>query len=56
MKLTLTKSKKIILKEHPDFDEQWLRKIIEEDPTIIGLGELELKEAERIQPKAGRLD
>jgi hypothetical protein len=33
-----------------------LRKVIEDDPSIIGLGDLELKEAERIQPKAGRLD
>jgi hypothetical protein len=31
-----------------------LRKVIEDDPSIIGLGDLELKEAERIQPKAGR--
>lgn len=33
-----------------------MRKVIEDDPSIIGLGDLELKEAERIQPKAGRLD
>jgi hypothetical protein len=55
-KLTLKKAEKFLLKDHPDFDEQWLRKVIEDDPSIIGLGELELKEAERIQPKAGRLD
>ncbi len=55
-KLTLKKADKFLLKDHPDFDEQWLRKVIEDDPSIIGLGELELKEAERIQPKAGRLD
>lgn len=55
-KLTLKKAEKLLLKDHPDFDEQWLRKVIEEDPSIIGLGDLELKEAERIQPKAGRLD
>ncbi|MBK6698400.1 MAG: hypothetical protein IPG55_00575 [Saprospiraceae bacterium] len=55
-KLTLRKAEKFFLKEHADFDEQWLRKVIEDDPSIIGLGELELKEAERIQPKAGRLD
>jgi hypothetical protein len=55
-RLILTISQKISLKEHPHFDEQWLRKVIEGDPSIIGLGDLELKEAERIQPKAGRLD
>ncbi|HMP99441.1 MAG TPA: hypothetical protein PKC24_06635 [Cyclobacteriaceae bacterium] len=55
-KLTLKKADKFFLKDHEDFDEQWLRKVIEDDPSIIGLGDLELKEAERIQPKAGRLD
>jgi len=50
-KLILTNSQKISLREHPHFDEQWLRKVIEDDPSIIGLGDLELKEAERIQPK-----
>jgi hypothetical protein len=55
-KLTLKKADKFFLKDHKDFDEQWLRKVIQDDPSIIGLGDLELKEAERIQPKAGRLD
>lgn len=55
-KLTLKKAEKFLLKDHPDFDEQWLRKVIEDDPSIVGLGDLELKEAERIQPRAGRLD
>jgi hypothetical protein len=55
-KLTLKKADKFFLRDHVDFDEQWLRKVIEDDPSIIGLGDLELKEAERIQPKAGRLD
>jgi hypothetical protein len=56
IKLTLKKADKFFLKDHKDFDEQWLRKVIQDDPSIIGLGDLELKEAERIQPKAGRLD
>lgn len=55
-RLILKKAEKFLLKDHPDFDEQWLRKVIEDDPSIVGLGDLELKEAERIQPKAGRLD
>jgi len=55
-RLTLKKADKFLLKDHDNFDEQWLRKVIEDDPSIIGLGDLELKEAERIQPKAGRLD
>jgi hypothetical protein len=44
-KLTLKKADKFFLKDHDDFDEQWLRKVIEDDPSIIGLGDLELKEA-----------
>lgn len=55
-KLILANSQRVSLKEHPHFDEQWLRKVIEDNPSIIGLGDLDLKEAERIQPKAGRLD
>lgn len=55
-KLQYAKAKKISLKDHPDFDENWLRDVIAADPSILELGELVLKEAERIQPKAGRLD
>jgi hypothetical protein len=54
--LQYAKASKIWLKEHPDFDETWLRNIIAKDSSILGLGDLEFKEAERIQPKAGRLD
>jgi hypothetical protein len=41
---------------HPDFDEQWLKDEITKDTTILGLGDLIVKDVERIQPKAGRLD
>src|SRR3990172_5785951 len=44
------------LKDHPEFDEAWLRDVIANDPSILGLGDLVLKETERMQPKAGRLD
>ncbi len=54
--LQYAKAEKISLKEHPEFDEAWLRDIIAKDPSILGLGELLLKETERMQPKAGRLD
>lgn len=33
-----------------------LREVIANDPSILGLGDLVLKETERMQPKAGRLD
>jgi len=54
--LQYAKATKLSLKDHPEFDEAWLRDIIAKDPSILGLGDLELKETERMQPKAGRLD
>lgn len=46
----------ISLKAHPEMNEQWLQERIAEDPAILGLGDLVLKDRERPQPKAGRLD
>ncbi len=37
-------------------DEKWLQDQIAADPSMLGLGDLELKDRERIQPRAGRLD
>jgi hypothetical protein len=54
--LQYAKATKISLKDHPEFDEAWLRNVIAADPSILGLGDLVLKETERMQPKAGRLD
>src|SRR5579859_4530725 len=55
--LQYAKAAKIWLKDHPEFDEAWLRDVIAKDPSILGLpGELELKETERMQPRSGRLD
>jgi len=44
------------LKGTPGLDEKWLQDQIAADPSILGLGELDLKDRERIQPGAGRLD
>jgi predicted transport protein len=46
----------VILKNHPEYNEAWVQARIAEDPTILDLGELILKDKERMQPKAGRLD
>ena len=51
-----TKPERLILKTHPDYDEKWVQDLIAEDPKILGLGELVLRDRERIQPRAGRLD
>ena len=50
------KFEKISLKNHPEFNEQWVQDRIAEDPSILGLGDIILKDKERIQPRAGRLD
>jgi predicted transport protein len=50
------KAERLSLKEHPELSEKWVQELIASDPGIIGLGELELRQKERIQPRAGRLD
>lgn len=44
------------MRSHPQFNEQWLQQRIAEDPTLLGIGELVVKDVERSQPHAGRLD
>lgn len=55
-KVNLIKPEKINLLNHPTLNEKWVQEVIAKDPSILGLGELILKDKERIQPKAGRLD
>jgi len=55
-KIKLAKPKKLSLKDHPILNEKWLQNEVANDTTILGLGELILKDKERIQPRAGRLD
>ncbi|HOP61671.1 MAG TPA: hypothetical protein PKZ60_09735, partial [Candidatus Saccharicenans sp.] len=50
------KFEKISLKNHPQFNEKWVQEKIKEDPAILGLGDLIVKDVERLQPRAGRLD
>lgn len=54
--MNIVKPEKISLKNNPDLDEKKLQEEIAKDPSIIGLGDLVLKDKERIQPRAGRLD
>lgn len=51
-----TKFEQISLKNHPILNEAWVQARIAEDPTILGLGDVILKDKERNQPRAGRLD
>lgn len=56
MSLQFTKHEVISLKNDPGFSEKWLQDAIADDPSIIGLGDLELIERERAQEQSGRLD
>src|ERR1035437_8899416 len=47
---------RVLLQNHPDLNERWVQARIAEDPSILGMGDLILKDKERIQPRAGRLD
>jgi hypothetical protein len=46
----------VSLKKHPTINEKWIQDQIAEDPTILGLGDLILRDKERIQVGGGRLD
>lgn len=53
---TYAKFEPISLKGHPELNERWVQDRIAEDPSILGLGDVILKDKERIQPRAGRLE
>lgn len=54
--MKLVKPEILRLKDHPELNEVWVQHQIAEDPSILGLGDLVLKDKERKQPRAGRLD
>lgn len=54
--MKLYKPKPLSLKQHLVINEKWVQEQIATDPTILGLGDLVLKDKERIHPQAGRLD
>jgi hypothetical protein len=54
--MNYVKPERLWLKSHPELSEKWVQQRIAEDPSLLGLGNLILKDKERIQPKAGRLD
>lgn len=55
-KYSYVKAETITLATHPQFNERWVQDRIADDPSILGLGELVLRDRERSQPRAGRLD
>ena len=54
--MTYVKFERLLLKNHQQFTERWVQDRITEDPALLGLGDVILKDKERIQPRAGRLD
>ncbi len=56
MEMSYVKHKSISLKLHPELNESWVQGLIAADPSILGLGDLVLRDKERMQPRAGRLD
>lgn len=51
-----TPHERFFLKSHPEFTEKWVQDLIANDPSILNLGDLVMRDRERIQPRAGRLD
>jgi hypothetical protein len=44
------------MKKSTEFTEKWVQKIISEDSSLLGFGEIKLIQSERKQIRAGRLD
>jgi hypothetical protein len=56
MPVNYMRPERLTMKSHPELNERWVQDRIAEDPTILGLGDLVLRDKERAQPRAGRLD
>lgn len=54
--MKLVRHDKINLLTHKEINEAWVQQVIADNPNILGLGNLILKDKERMHPKAGRLD
>lgn len=51
-----TTHNRVLLKANADFNELWLQQRISENPALLRLGELDVKDEQRIHPGRGRLD
>ncbi len=47
---------KIEMRKSPDLSERWVQTVLDKDPSLLGLGDLDVRDIERHQPHAGRLD
>lgn len=46
----------VSLKNDSRFDEAWLESQLNDNPDLLGLGEVDVRERQRRQPSGGRLD
>lgn len=56
MNPTHVRLKTVSLKGNSMFSEQWVQDVIKEDPQLLGIGDVVVRDYERRQPGAGRLD
>src|SRR5947199_7901220 len=56
MPINYLRPERLTMKSHPELNERWVQDRIAEDPSVLGLGDLVLRDKERAQPRAGRLD
>ena len=54
--MNFVEPKYVSLKDHPTYNENWLQERILENPSLLGLGDLDVRASERRQPSGGRLD
>ncbi|GMV36311.1 MAG: hypothetical protein AMXMBFR61_08190 [Fimbriimonadales bacterium] len=54
--MQVAKFESLSIRNHPELNERWVQDRIAEDPKILGLGDVILRDRERPQPRAGRLD
>ena len=54
--LELSIPKYVGLKNHPTLNERWLQERLHENPELLGLGDVRVRDRERRQPTGGRLD
>ncbi len=52
----LVPPKFISMKNHPTLNERWLHQRLQDDPSLLGLGDLQAIDSERRQLSGGRLD
>ena len=48
--------RRVSMRKHPQLSERWIQSLLSEDPSLLGLGDVDVRDLERRQPHAGRLD